>query len=444
MISRREFLSLAAAFSATAVLPTGSFAAGKAKVVVIGGGVGGATFAKYLRRKAPNVDVTIIEQNPIYIRPYGSSEVLTGHIDMSDLEVNYDALRNKYGVNIAIDRAIGLDADRQIVKTASGTEYAYDRLVVSPGIELNYDKVEGYSKELAETKAPSGWIPGSQTSLLRDQIQNMRQGGTMLIVAPPNPYRCPPGPYERGALVAEWMQKHNPTGKVIITDPKNKFTAGNNFLLGWNRLYGYNIPMEFMDGMPDDVVEHTNPGMIDWIPGKDGGTPISFDAANMSIEIEGGNIKADVINIVPPMRAGKIAQQFGLTNEQGWCPVSRVTFESEKIANVHVLGDASIADAMPKSGFAANTQAKVAAYAIAHLLAGEAPEQSPAFENTCYALAGSDYGFFVSAVYELRDGKIAKKEAPGLQDLDATEAQCRLSAVYQQAWMKSFTEDCFA
>ena len=444
MISRREFLSMAAAFSSVAVLPTSALAASKAKIVVIGGGVGGATFAKYLKRKAPDVQITMIEQNPIYIRPYGSSEVLTGHIDMSDLEVNYDALRNKYGVNIVIDRAIGLDANRQVVKTATGTEYAYDRLIVSPGIELNYEKIEGYSKKLAETKAPSGWIPGSQTSLLRDQIQTMRQGGTMLIVAPPNPYRCPPGPYERGALVAEWMQKHNPTGKVIITDPKNKFTAGDNFLLGWNRLYGYNIPKEFMKGMPDDVVEHTTPGMIDWITAKEGGTPLSFDAANMSVETESGRIKADVINIVPPMKAGGIAQQFGLTNEQGWCPVNRVTFESQKIANVHVLGDASIADAMPKSGFAANTQAKVAAYAIAHLLAGREPEQNPAFENTCYALAGSDYGFFVSAIYELKDGKIAKKQAPGLQDLTASEAQRRLSAVYQQAWMGTFTEDCFA
>lgn len=443
MISRREFISLSAAAGAAATLP--SFAqASNAKVVIIGGGVGGATFAKYLKKKAPNTQVILIEQNPVYIRPYGSSEVLTGHIDMSDLEVNYDALHYKYGVEIVIDRAIGLDADKRRVKTASGAAYNYDRLVVSPGIELQYDRIDGYSRDIAETKAPSGWIPGSQTSLLRDQIQNMRQGGTMLIVAPPNPYRCPPGPYERGALVAEWMQKHNPTGKVIIADPKNEFTTGKNMRLAWNRRYGYNIPESYKNGMPNDVIDHKTPGMIDWITGDNGGKAISLDAKNMTLTTESEKIKADVINIVPPMRAGKIAQTFGLTNEAGWCSVSRSTFESQKVPFVHVLGDAAIADDMPKSGYAANTQAKVAAYAIANLLAGRPVELDLTWENTCFALGASDYGFFVTACYKLKNGRITKRKAPALQSLDADEATLRLSAIYQQAWMKSFTEDCFA
>ncbi len=441
MISRRDFLGMALAAGAASLLPLNAHAA-TGKVVVIGGGVGGATFAKYMKMKAPQIEVTIIEQNPIYIRPYGSSEVLNGHIDMSDLEVSYDALRNKYGVNVIIDKAVGLDADKRIVTTASGAKFPYDRLVVSPGIELLYDRLDGYSREVAETKAPSGWIPGSQTALLRDQIKNMRQGGTFLIVAPPNPYRCPPGPYERGALVAEWMQKYNPTGKVIITDPKNEFVTGPDMRLGWNRMYGYNVPDDLKSGMPT-LKQHNEAGMIDWIREVDGGRPLSIDATKMQVETEQGFIKADVINVVPPMKAGKVATLFGLTDKSGWCPVDPYTFESKLVANVHVLGDSASASPLPKSGFAANNEAKVAAYAIINLFAGR-PVEEPSWENTCYALAGKDYGFMVIGVYGMRDGKIANLPRPGFQTLDVSDAKHRLAAVYQQAWMKSFTEDSFA
>ena len=444
MISRREFLAASLLAGLGAGLPLNARAASaKAKIVVIGGGVGGSTFAKYIKRKAPEVDVTIIEQNPIYIRPYGSSEVLNGHVEMSDLEVSYDALKNKYGVNVVIDKAVDLDRAARVVTTASGARFAFDRLVVSPGIDLMYDRVEGYSREIAETVAPSGWIPGSQTALLREQIKAMPQGGTFLIVSPPNPYRCPPGPYERAALVTEWMQRYNPTGKVIITDPKNEFVTGPDMRLGWNRMYGYDIPLDLMDGMPEDVIEHKKPGMLEWVRGKDGGTTLSFDAKNMTVETEAGRITADVINIVPPMKAGKIAQAWGLTDESGWCPVDPYTFESKRVEGVHVLGDSTSAGALPKSGYAANNEAKIAAYAILNLLANR-PVAEPNWENTCYALAGKEYGFFVVSVYGIENGKIVAKPKPGFQTLDVSDTKHRLGAVYQQAWVKAFTEDCFA
>ena len=443
-MQRRDFMKLAAATALSGILPARSlFAAAQPHVVVIGGGVGGATTAKYLRLMDPNVKVTLIEKNPVYIRPYGSSEVINGHIGMDDLEVTYTALRNKYGVNVVIDEAIGFDPDKQRVRLWQGKDITYDRLVVSPGIELLYNRIEGYSQSVAESKIPSGWIPGQQTQMLRDQLLAMPQGGTFLIVAPPSPYRCPPGPYERGALVAEWCQKHNPGAKVIITDPKNSFVTDQTMMLGWHRRYGFNIPPAFMKGMPADVNNTGKPGMLEWIPQQDGGNIISLDVKNMSIKTEGDTIKADVINIVPPMRAGLVAQKMGLTDGKGWCPVNHYSFESEIHPKVHVLGDASVSN-MPKSGFAANTQAKVIAKAIIDLLAGREPV-SPTLENVCYAVAGRDYGIFVADVFKLnQEGRIARQKMPRYAPLDATEAQLRIGEVYQQSWMKTFTEDCFA
>lgn len=448
-LNRREFLGLLGATALAGAFPIRSaFAGAQPHVVIIGGGVGGATTAKYLRLFDPAIKVTLIEKNPIYIRPYGSTEVLTGHIGMDDLHVTYDALQSKYGVNVIIDEVTGFDPDKRNVSLKGGRKVSYDKLVVSPGIELLYDKLAGYSQALAESKIPSGWIPGTQTQLLADQLKALPKGGTFLMVAPPNPYRCPPGPYERPALVAEWLQKHNPTAKVIIADPKDKFVTDQTMMLGWNRLYGFPMPKEFLEGIPDsvEIQQHSQPGILEWIPAKDGGTPVSVDAETMTVTTEGGKIKADVINIVPAMRAGKIASAMGLTDDKGWCPNQRKTFESTLHPHVHVIGDACHADAMPKSGFSANTQAKSLARALVEILAGrEAP--TPSWENTCYALAGSNYGLYVADVFELAeaDNKIQRVgKFNRYLRLDATPAQIRMGAVYQQAWMKSFTEDCFA
>ena len=445
MLNRREFLKAGAGLAfAAAALPVRA-AQGGGHVVVVGGGVGGATAAKYLKLANPGLRVTVIEANRTYVRPYGSSEVVTGHIAMDDLNVSYDTLKSRYGIQFVFDTVVGFDPAKKQVRTAGRQTIAYDKLIVSPGIRLLYDAIPGYSAAVAETRVPSGWIPGTQTALLTRQLKAMRPGGTFVLVAPPKPYRCPPGPYERAALVTEWMRRHNPSGKVLILDPKDEFVTDATMQLGWHRLYGYNMPADYLKDLPASVqIKNSGrPSPIEWVRAKDGGEVEKIDARTLAVTTLQGVEKADVLNIIPPMQAGKLAFDMGLTDASGWCPVDRRTFESSVHKDVFVIGDASIADAMPKSGFSANTQAKVTARAVADQLAGRTPGE-PVWENTCYALAGSEYGLFVADVFRLKDGKIAQISGQRYLPLDATPAQIRLAATYQQAWLKTFTEDCFA
>lgn len=445
--TRRAWLGQALGVLSVLAAPSLAFAQNRARIVIVGGGVGGATAAKYLKLFNPELSVTVIEKNPVYVRPYGSSEVLNGHVSMEDLNVSYDALRSRYGIEFVFDAVTGIDPTAHVVTTAGKQKIGYDRLIVSPGIELMYDAYAGYSEAVARTAVPSGWIPGEQTALLARQLQGMREGGTFVLAAPPNPYRCPPGPYERAALMTEWFQKHNPTAKVIIVDPKDSFVTDETMMLGWNRLYNFNLPPDYVKKMQAEVEikQHAKPGMLSWVRGKDGGRTLKIDAKKMTIETEAEVIKADVINVIPPMRAGQVARALGLTDSSGFCPVNRRNFASTLLPDVHVIGDASIADAMPKSGFSANTQAKVVARAIVEELAGrQAPE--PLWENTCYALAGKDYGLFVADVFKiLPDGKIGRINGKSRYlSLKATPAQIKLGARYQQAWLRTFTSDCFA
>lgn len=445
MNARRQFLLAGAASLGLASFPA-IVRAGQAsaRIVIVGGGVGGATAAKYLKLADPTLQVTIIEKNPIYIRPYGSSEVLNRHVTMDDLQVRYDALRQKHGVAFVFDAARSLDPTGKTVTTASGKVLAYDKLIVSPGIKLRYDSLPGYSEQLAETQVPSGWIAGAQTALLARQLQSMREGGVFVLAAPPNPYRCPPGPYERAALMTEWFSRHNPRAKVVIADPKDSFVTDETAMLGWNRLYGFQPPAEYRGKIKAELKPSSQPCALEWIQAKTGGTPQRLDAKTMTLHTAGGAIKADVINVIPAMVAGQVAFDFGLTNDSGFCPVHRSTFESTLHKDVHVIGDASVADAMPKSGFSANTQAKWVARVIAEGLAGRDPG-TPVWENTCYALAGKDYGLFVADVFKIKDdGKIGRVNKARYLPFDATPAQIRLSAVYQQAWIQAFTQDIFA
>jgi sulfide dehydrogenase [flavocytochrome c] flavoprotein subunit len=444
--SRREWLAQALGLLSVAAAPSLAFAQNNAHIVIVGGGVGGATAAKYLKLFNPALQVTVIEKNPVYVRPYGSSEVLNQHARMDDLNVGYDTLKSKYGIRFVFDTVTGFDPVARTVNTAGKQTLSYDKLIVSPGIQLMYSAYAGYSEPVARTAVPSGWIPGEQTALLAKQLQGMRQGGTFVLAAPPNPYRCPPGPYERAALMTEWFQKHNPTAKVIIVDPKDSFVTDETMMLGWNRLYNFNLPEDYVKKMSAEVEvqQHSGGSMLSWVRGKDGGRTLRIDAKKMTIETEAETIRADVINVVPPMKAGQIATTLGLADGSGFCPVNRRNFASTLQPNVYVIGDASIADAMPKSGFSANTQAKVVARAIVEELAGRAAPE-PLWENTCYALAGKDYGLFVADVFRIIDGKIARINGKGRYlPLNATPAQIKLGARYQQAWLRTFTADCFA
>ena len=447
-MKRRDLLQgMGLALGGLVAAPAALRAQGAAgRVVVVGGGVGGATAAKYLKLFNPALQVTLVERQPFYVRPYGSSEVLNGHTTMQALQVSYDALASRWGVQVVIDTATALDAGRRVLRTAGGRQLPYDRLIVSPGIELMYDAIPGYSREVAETRMPSGWIPGTQTALLARQLQAMRPGGVFVIAAPPNPYRCPPGPYERAALMAEWFQQHNPAAKVIIADPKDGFVTDQTMMLGWNRLYGFNPPPDYAQKISAgaELKRHADGASgIAWIRGSQGGRVLKVDAKTMRVETEAETIQADVVNVIPPMKAARLAVDLGLTDATGWCPVERIDFASQRVPNVHVIGDASIADAMPKSGFSANNQAKAVARAIVEQLAGR-PAPEPVWENTCYALAGSQYGLFVADVFRLVDGKIARINGKRFLPLDASANQIRLGARYQQAWLRTFTEDVFA
>lgn len=431
-ITRRDLIKL---FGATAVAGTGIFGASKqafaksaAHVVVLGGGVGGSTFAKYLRFADPDVKITIIEQEPEYITCLRSNDVIVGMHTLDELTFNLNTVSSKYNINVIIDKVVGADFDKKTVRTQKGETVSYDKLVVSPGIDFKFEDYEGYDAELAAGDFPHAYKAGPQTLKLREQLLAMPQGGTAIIAPPQNPFRCPPGPYERASFFAEHFKKHNPTAKLIVLDPKDRFTKDVPFKKAWERLYGYK----------------SDNSLIEWVSGSEGGRVVRLDAATKTVETDGGDFKADVINIIPNQRAGVLAQKLGLTNASGWCPIERNTMESSIHKEVYVLGDSSIADAMPKSGYSANSQAKVCAQAVADTLKGQTPGTA-IYSNVCYSLAGENYGVSIAAIYEVRDGLIQPKgKSAGVSPITEKTAQPILEAVYQKNWQREFVKDVFS
>jgi sulfide dehydrogenase [flavocytochrome c] flavoprotein subunit len=335
--------------------------------------------------------------------------------------VTYDGLK-AHGINMVFDSAAAIDPEKKVVKTTGGKELPFDRCVVAPGIELLYDKIEGYSNEVAE-KLPHAWKAGEQTKILRGQLESMADGGTVVIVAPPNPFRCPPGPYERASQIAMYLKANKPKSKVIILDAKQKFSKQGLFTQAWEKFF---------------------PGMIEWRPGPDANV-VKVDAGGMIAETSfGDEVKADVLNVIPPQRAGTIAQVSGLADDSGWCPVDQKTFESNLHKGIHVIGDASIAGAMPKSGYAANSQAKVCAAAVVALL-NDAEVGVPSYVNTCYSIAGPEWGISVAAVYKLgADGKIASvPNSGGLTPMDASAEAHKREVEYAHSWYNNIVHDSF-
>ncbi|HGG05934.1 MAG TPA: pyridine nucleotide-disulfide oxidoreductase, partial [Aliiroseovarius sp.] len=325
---RRAFLKFIAAgsvMSSAAVAPGMAFGQAAPHVVIIGGGTGGATAAKYLKLGDETVRVTVIEANQVYRRCYGSNEVLTGYVDLDDITITYDALQSKYGVEFIFDTVTAVDPETRKVSLKSGAQVTYDRLIVSPGIDFIWDGTDGYSQSLAETTMPHAWKAGAQTMLLKRQIDAMPDNGTMIIVPPPNPYRCPPGPYERASLLAEKFMQDKPKAKILILDVKDGFAKDQPFMLGWNRLYGYQIPEMKMEGMPDDIARPDSPGMIEWVAGSLGGKVGSVDADAMTVTTEfGDTFQGDVINFIPPQKAARLAFDMDLV-DGNWCPINHLT-----------------------------------------------------------------------------------------------------------------------
>jgi len=430
-LNRRKFLSLTAGATTVSALgfPYISIAGeAKQKVVVIGGGSGGTIAAKYIRMADPTIDVTLIEQDENYFTCFLSNEVLSGDRTIDSIKFGYGGL-DKYGVKMVHDTATEIDPIKKTVKVAGGDTISYDRLIVSPGVAFKWDGIDGYDEKTAET-ITHAWKAGPQTVTLRKQIEAMPDGGKVIISSPPKPFKCPPGPYERASQIAMYLKKNKPKSKVLILDSSQKFSKQGLFTKGWTELYGYG----------------TDNSMIEWVSSDNGGNITGLDAKNMTViagEMEDEH-KADVINIIPAQVAGKVATANGLANDKGWCPVNQRTFESSLHKDIHIIGDACIAGKMPKSAYAANSQAKVCAAAVIAALKGTDMEE-PSYVNTCYSIVGEEFGMSVAMVYKLNaDGQIVGiKGAGGLSAIDASPETRKREIMYAHSWFKNITHEMF-
>jgi NADPH-dependent 2,4-dienoyl-CoA reductase/sulfur reductase-like enzyme len=375
-LNRRRFLASAAVASASLSAPM-VMAQGRPKVIVIGGGAGGATAARYIAKDSDGaIDVTLIEPTRQYYTCFFSNLYLGGFWDYDALGHSYGTLATEYGINVVHDWAVGVDRDAMTVTTAGGHTLPYDRLIIAPGIDFVDGAVPGWDVS-AQDAMPHAYKAGSQTQLLKYQVENMREGGTYCMVAPPNPYRCPPGPYERVSMVAHVLKERNPTAKILILDPKENFSKRALFEDGWQRHYD---------------------GMIDWIGPDFGGGNVEVRPDSMEVVVDGEVQAVDVCNVIPAQKAGRIAEIAGVT-DGNWAPVTPTDMRSTVDSNVFILGDASNQGAMPKSGFSANSQAKVAANNVRADLTGS--RVFPArYSNTCWSLIGTDDGVKVGASYE--------------------------------------------
>ena len=417
MATRRHFLKLSAA---AGLAPAVVSAQGRAKVVVIGGGFGGATAARTLKSLQPALDVTLVEPNPVYTSCPFSNAVLANLREIDRQQFGYDGIKSA-GVTVAQTSATAVDAEAKSVTLADGNRLSYDRLVMTPGIDFNWGAIAGYD-EAAAQKMPHAWKAGDQTVLLRRQLQAMDDGGLVVMSAPANPFRCPPGPYERASLIAYWLKIWKPKSKLLLLDSKDAFSKQRLFQNGWAELY---------------------PGMIEWVPLSKGGKVTSVDPATLTLTTEFASHKAAVANVIPPQKAGAIAAQAGVADRTGWCPVEPVAFESTLRPGIHVLGDAAIMGGMPKSAFAANAQAKVCAAALVRLLAGDKP-QDPILINTCYSLMAADYGISIAGVYRPDKGQLTDiPGAGGSSPLVAVGGLRGQEALYASSWFRTITAETF-
>jgi len=419
-LNRRLFIGSVAAVTASLSAPM-VMGANRPRVVVIGGGAGGATAARYIAKDSKGaINVTLIEPSRAYYTCFFSNLYLGGFREFSSLGHSYGALAAKHRINVVHDWATGVDRDAKTVALAGGGAVPYDRLVISPGIDFVNGSVQGWDLS-AQNAMPHAYKAGSQTQLLKAQIDAMPQGGTFVMVAPPNPYRCPPGPYERISMVAHHLKATNPTAKIIIADPKEKFSKQGLFQEGWTNHYS---------------------GMVDWIGADFGGGNVEVRPDTMEVVIDGDVVKADVCNVIPGQKAGHIAEAAGLTNDKGWVPVEAHAMTSKADPKIHVLGDASHQGDMPKSGFSANSQAKVCAMAVRGALTGS--KVFPAkFANTCWSLIDTNDGVKVGASYEATDEKIASTS--GFISKTGEDAATR-KATYEESvgWYAGITADMFS
>lgn len=419
-LTRRHFGLAVGAGAATLAMPAYLRAQGKPKVVVIGGGAGGATAARYIAKDSKGeIDVTLIDDSERFTTCFFSNLYLGGFRDFQSITHGYDRLEANYGITKVTGYARTVDRAARKVVMADGSQIPYDRLVVSPGIDLIWDSVPGYSQEAAEI-APHAWKAGPQTQLLKARLDAIGNGEQIVMVAPPNPYRCPPGPYERVSMMAHLLKAKGVDAKIIIIDPKEKFSKQGLFAEGWEKYY---------------------PGMVEWYGPEIHGGIKGVDVNAGTVETDLDTFRGALLNIIPAQKAGMIAAEAGLTDDSGFCPIDAATMRSAMDENIYVIGDAAIAGAMPKSGFSANSQAKVASMNIRGELTGS--RVFPAkYSNTCWSLIETDDGVKVGAQYAPQDGQIASTSSFISQT--GEDAALR-KATYEESvgWYAGITADMF-
>lgn len=419
-IPRRRALGTLLCGMAGLGTPTWGYAATeKAHVVIVGGGFGGGTVARYLRQVSPQIRVSLIELSQRFITCPFSNHYLAGIRSWESITHGFDGLRSA-GVHVIHASALDVDTSKRTITLNDGVRLGWDKLVLSPGVDMRWNALEGYDQAAAE-RAPHAWKAGTQTQLLRQQIESMPDGGLFIMVIPDSPFRCPPGPYERASLVAHYFKQHKPRSKILLLDAKENFSKKALFLPAWRRLYG---------------------DMIEWVSLANDGQVARVNASTLEVETVFGNRhRADVLNVIPPQKAGFIADRAGVTDFSGWAPIRGENFESVQVRDIHVLGDACLAGPMPKSGFSANNQGRLVAFAIASELAGKQLPRA-VYANTCYSLVGPDYGISVSGVYRSQNGRIHDVHpSVGISPLDALDSYRAMEARHGSAWYTAICAD---
>lgn len=445
-IDRRSFLRAVTAAAGVSVLtiPQARAAGPKARVVVVGGGYGGASAARYLRLLDPAIDVTLIERGKVYTSCPLSNEVLSGERAIETLQRGYDGLAAR-GVKVVHNEVVGIDPVAKQVTTADAGSFGYDYLVLSPGVDFDYDAVRGLTPELSETLLPHAWKAGPQTLLLKQQLEAMPDGGVFIISVPKGPFRCPPGPYERAAQVALHCQHHGKKkSKILILDGNDSFSKRALFEEAWKALYGYGPG-----------------GMIEWIPAASDGKVEEVRADSLTCVTTFEEHKGDVVNIIPPHRAGKIARDLGVADAGGgrWCNVKPENMESTVHKDVYVIGDSCVGgdvangNGFPKSAHMANSQAKVVAASLVAKLNG-LPAPNPIYTNTCYSVVGEDWGFSVVHLFRVAGGKwVFVPEGGGVSPMSIATPEGpkpvprvyrKLEAAYADGWLRNLLADSFA
>jgi len=417
--TRRDTVRGLAALTASLALPVIARAQSAARVIVVGGGFGGSACARALKRINPKLQVTLIEPNKVFTSCPFSNEVIAGLREIEAQQFGYGKIAAE-GIVVIAQAAMRIDPSARSVTLADGNSLPYDRLVLSPGIDFQFDALPGYD-EAASAKMPHAWKAGEQTVLLRRQLEAMDDGGVVALAIPANPSRCPPAPYERASLIAHYLKTKKPSSKVLILDAKDTFSQQRLFERAWKELYG---------------------NMIERVSLSQGGRVTSVDPSTKAIVTEFGNYTADVANVIPPQKAGRIAEIAGAADHTGWCPINPVTFESKLVPNIHVIGDACLGGGIPKSASAASAQGKACAAAIVNLLSGKPPE-TPRLTGICYNIVAPGYGFSLAGAYQPRDDIFAEIEGGATSPVDAPRELRAREAHDAQKWFTTITADAF-